>query len=165
MGRVSKWVWGIFVGCILSVVIVIFLALSSSSSISQEEANKWQALDIVYTLGYTKLLITTIKYLPQALTNYRRKSTIGWSIEQILLDFLGGVLSIAQLVIDSGLQTADGDGGWEGVRGNPVKFGLGNVSVGWNLVFLWQHYGLYRGREDEDRGEGEKGERRRLLVR
>ena len=159
-GRVRGWVWGIFGGCILSVGIISLLVVFSS--LKQEDNNNWQVLDIVYTLGYTKLLITTLKYLPQALTNYHRKSTIGWSITQILLDFLGGVLSIVQLVIDSGLQ-AD----WSGLTGNPVKFGLGNVSIGWNLVFLWQHYVLYKEREEGERGEGEERdeERRRLLVR
>merc|ERR1712137_1275278 len=31
--------------------------------------------------------ITLIKYCPQAYMNYRRKSTVGWSIGNILLDF------------------------------------------------------------------------------
>ena len=59
----------------------------------------------------------------------------------MLLDMTGGVLSIAQLVIDSSLQ-AD----WSGITGNPVKFGLGNVSICFDLVFVVQHYWLYRGR-------------------
>jgi cystinosin len=33
--------------------------------------------------------------------NYKRKSTHGWSIGNVLLDFTGGICSIAQLVLDA----------------------------------------------------------------
>ena len=35
----------------------------------------------------------------QALMNFRRKSTVGWSIGNILLDFTGGVLSMLQMFL------------------------------------------------------------------
>lgn len=73
----------------------------------------------------------------------------------MLLDMIGGVLSIAQLIIDSSLQ-AD----WSGITGNPVKFGLGNVSICFDLVFVLQHYWLYRGRGVEKEDDTES---RRLL--
>jgi len=73
----------------------------------------------------------------------------------MLLDMIGGVLSIAQLVIDSSLQ-----GDWSGIMGNPVKFGLGNVSICFDLVFVTQHYWLYRGRGAEKVDDAES---RRLL--
>lgn len=86
---------------------------------------------------------------------------MGWSIGQILLDLTGGVLSIAQLVIDSSLQ-----GDWSGILGNPVKLGLGNVSILFDIVFMVQHYWLYRGREMEKDAEGlgEDVEGRPLLL-
>jgi len=31
--------------------------------------------------------------------NFRRKSTVGWSIGNILLDFTGGILSILQMFL------------------------------------------------------------------
>ncbi len=77
--------------------------------------------------------------MPQVLVNYQRKSTVGWSIDQILLDFAGGILSIAQLVLDSSLQQD-----WSGIMGNPIKLGLGNVSIAFDLVFFLQHFVLYR---------------------
>ena len=46
-------------------------------------------LDVVYYFSYVKMTVTLIKYTPQALLNYRRKSTEGWSIGNILLDFTG----------------------------------------------------------------------------
>jgi cystinosin len=101
-----------------------------------------------------------VKYIPQAWVNYKRKSTVGWDIQQILLDFAGGVLSIAQLILDSSLQED-----WSGVTGNPLKFFLGNVSIIFDLVFVIQHYILYRGRPDETEDDDNKvvGSRTPLL--
>lgn len=86
------------------------------------------------------------------MVNYKRKSTDGWSIIQILLDLAGGVLSILQLVIDSSLE-AD----WSGVTGNPVKFGLGNVSIFFDLIFIVQHYILYPHKASGNDEEGSVG--------
>jgi cystinosin len=76
--------------------------------------------------------------MPQVLMNYRNGSTQGWSIAQILLDFVGGILSVLQLGIDSYLQ-----GDWSGLTGNPVKLALGNVSMFFDVIFIVQHYLLY----------------------
>lgn len=83
-------------------------------------------------------MVTIVKYIPQAWVNYKRKSTVGWDITQILLDLAGGVLSILQLVIDSSFQND-----WSGITGNPVKFGLGNITILFDLILVVQHYCLY----------------------
>ena len=90
-------------------------------------------------MGYVKLIVTVLKYIPQAWVNYERKSTVGWSIEQVLMDFVGGILSFAQLLIDSSLQKD-----WSGLTGNPVKLGLSNISVFFDIIYMVQHYILYR---------------------
>ena len=91
-------------------------------------------------------MITFVKYIPQVLNNHRNKSTKGWSIAQILFDFTGGVLSIAQLGIDSYIQ-----GDWSGVTENLPKLVLGNVSIFFDVIFITQHYVVYpkSGRKDE----------------
>ena len=81
-----------------------------------------------------------MKYIPQVWANYKRQSTVGWSIVQILMDIVGGILSIAQLVIDSSLQND-----WSGITGNPVKLGLGQISIAFDIIFMLQHYVFYRG--------------------
>lgn len=83
------------------------------------------------------------------IANFRRKSTVGWSITQQLLDFSGGLLSLLQLIIDSSLQ-AD----WSGLTGNPIKFGLANISLLFDIVFITQHFVLY-GPVEEQRGRGD----------
>ncbi|KAI7849924.1 PQ loop repeat-domain-containing protein [Circinella umbellata] len=100
-------------------------------------------IDLMYYLSYIKLGVTIVKYLPQVWINFKRKSTVGWSIYNILLDFTGGVLSVAQLLLDAYLS-----GDWSGVSGDPVKFGLGFVSIFFDLFFMTQHYILYRDRTD-----------------
>jgi cystinosin len=57
-------------------------------------------LDYLYLLSYIKISISLIKYIPQVILNYKRKSTNGWSIWNIILDFTGGTLSDLQLVLD-----------------------------------------------------------------
>ena len=86
-----------------------------------------------------KLVITLVKYAPQACLNWRRRSTVGWNIDNVILDFSGGILSLAQLLIDGGCSS------WTKVIGDPVKFGLGFASIVFDSIFLVQHYWLYAG--------------------
>ncbi|KAI0840113.1 PQ loop repeat-domain-containing protein [Hypoxylon sp. FL0890] len=151
--RPSRLILGVASGSFAAVVIITLVVLSTPPDADPRTA--WAWLDVIYTISYVKLLITLIKYAPQLVFNFRNRSTKGWSIWQILLDFLGGVLSIAQLVIDSYLQ-----GDWSGITGNPVKFALGNVSMLYDLVFMTQHYVLYR-----DDGSAKDGEADSLLER
>jgi len=59
------------------------------------------AYSFIDYLGYSKAVISCIKYVPQAYMNWRRQSTVGWSIINILLDFTGGSLSFTQQFIDA----------------------------------------------------------------
>ena len=96
-------------------------------------------LDYIYFFSYVKLSITIIKYIPQAFFNYKRKSTSGWSIGNILLDFTGGSLSILQMILIS-YDYND----WRNIFGNPTKFALGAFSILFDILFILQHYWLYR---------------------
>lgn len=130
-----------------------------------------QWLDVIYVMGNVKVFISICKYLPQAFLNYQRKSTIGWSIHNILLviftigvlinrqDFSGGIMSIIQELVDA--IRMDDFGGITGVildcspvvltnGQNIAKFLLGFVSIFFDVIFMLQHYVLYRDRNDED---------------
>lgn len=89
--RVSYTAQG-FLG-VFSITIVVTVVLAI--------VEKMAWLDFLYTISYIKLAITLLKYVPQAVLNYRRKSTVGWSIGNILLDFTGGILSMLQMIMNA----------------------------------------------------------------
>lgn len=102
-------------------------------------------LGYIYFLSAIKVGISVTKYVPQAMLNYSRKSTSGFQIWNVVFDFTGGILSIAQLIGDS-LQEAHAQGlnPLSGIVGNPAKFVLGMISIFFDIIFLIQHYLLYR---------------------
>ena len=154
--RISRGVVGIGSGCIAVILWMTALVLLAENNPAVH--SRWEWIDVVYAMGFAKLIITIFKYMPQVYVNYKRRSTVGWSIWQILFDLIGGVLSIMQLVIDSSLQND-----WSGLTGNPVKLGLGNVSIFFDIVFVIQHYCIYRHSNDSSE-HAERGERRGLLA-
>lgn len=71
--------------------------------------------------------------------NYRRKSTEGWSIGSVLFDFIGGTLSLIQMFL-----FAMNYNDWLSLFGSITKFGLAIASIVFDIVFIVQHYFLYR---------------------
>ena len=59
---------------------------------------------------------------------------------QTLLDFTGGVGSVAQLCMEAIVLREV-----QKITGDPVKFGLGFVSIIFDIILMSQHYILYRG--------------------
>lgn len=122
--RISSFARTFLIGGITAIVSSLFLS-------------SW--LDTVYLLSYLKLGVSATKYIPQALLNYQRQSTEGWSIVNIILDFSGGSLALAQLVLDGWL--ADD---LPAILANPGKLGLSLLSLGFDALFFFQHFMLYR---------------------
>ncbi|XP_034091165.1 cystinosin-like [Gymnodraco acuticeps] len=121
--------------CFLLVVCWTFALVSLFVAVAKQIT--W--LDYLYYFSYIKLAVTLIKYVPQAYMNYRTQSTDGWSIGNVLLDFTGGVLSILQMILHS-----YNNDQWVLIFGNPTKFGLGVFTVVFDILFMTQHYCLYR---------------------
>lgn len=67
--------------------------------------------------------------------NFRRKSTRGWSICNILLDFTGGLFSFLQMWMEHH--------NGKNLNINPVKLILSIMCMVYDLVFIVQHYWLY----------------------
>jgi uncharacterized protein with PQ loop repeat len=88
--------------------------------------------------SYVKMIITLIKYIPQLVHNFQLKSTVGWSIWNIILDFSGGVCSLAQMILDCYIVASSSP-----IMANPVKFGLGFTSLLFDIAFFIQHHYLY----------------------
>jgi cystinosin len=77
--------------------------------------------------------------------NFKRKSTHGWAIGMVLCDFLGGVCSAVQLVLEAAITD-----NWGGLLGDIVKLLLGIISMSFDVIFMVQHYCLYKGADPDD---------------
>ncbi|KAL4237019.1 hypothetical protein ACF0H5_005403 [Mactra antiquata] len=126
----------------ICLVLVIGAWLFAGISLVVTLFHKITWLTYLYYFSYIKLGVTLIKYMPQAYMNFRRKSTAGWSIGNVLLDFTGGSLSLLQMFL---LSYNSND--WGSIFGDPTKFGLGFFSILFDIVFIIQHYVLYRHNE------------------
>ncbi|KAF1765142.1 hypothetical protein GCK72_005094 [Caenorhabditis remanei] len=121
------------------IILIILLISFGFVSVVATVLNKITILAFVTSLSYIKMAVTCCKYFPQAYFNYTRQSTVGWSIGNILLDFTGGSLDILQMILQA-INVND----WSAFYANPVKFGLGFVSIFFDIIFMIQHYVLYR---------------------
>jgi cystinosin len=102
-------------------------------------------LSFLNILGLIKVISSLIKYIPQAYLNYAQKSTHGTSISSLLLDFSGGILSLAQVLILCFIA-----GQWSEfvVQLTSPKLGLSLVTLLFNSIQLYQHYILYPGNNE-----------------
>uniref|UniRef100_A0A7N0TQ06 Cystinosin homolog n=1 Tax=Kalanchoe fedtschenkoi TaxID=63787 RepID=A0A7N0TQ06_KALFE len=115
----------------LAAAICFFVALSNHS---------W--LWLVSVFNSIQVSMTIIKYTPQAVMNFRRKSTDGFSIGNIILDLGGGLANYAQMAMQSIDQHT-----WVNFYGNIGKTLLSLISVSFDLLFIIQHYVLYPARK------------------
>lgn len=134
--------WGFFI------IILIEQILGMYDPYSHE--GKSFAFNSVIYLGFTKAFISLIKYIPQVYMNYSNKSTKGWSIFNILLDFTGGSFSLIQNLIDQlsgcGKIIVHDDK----YLLNVVKYAVSIIAMFFDIIFMIQHYCLYRKSEDEE---------------
>ena len=120
-----------------------------------KENRKYVFNSLVY-MGWCKVFISLIKYIPQVISNYKRKSTIGWNIHNILLDFTGGAFSFGQNIVDSFRDdfSVTSDGQPKGL--NIAKFALSFISMFFDIIFMTQHYILYKDSNSDLGGKKEK---------
>jgi cystinosin len=103
-------------------------------------SNEFWGYGVVKYLGLAKAMISFVKYFPQAFKNYTRKSTEGWSIHNVLLDFTGGSCSFAQMFVDVHIHATPD---WTVFTSNVPKLILAVESILFDIIFLLQHYVLY----------------------
>ena len=97
--------------------------------------------------------------------NYKRKSTEGWSLLNVLLDLTGGTLSLLQSAINS---LAFDEPFFQPGAFNFIKFILAIISIIFDSIFLFQHYVLYadaRGKKLEKSNEAQLEEAREILYK
>ena len=128
----------------LAIAWLVFLYLCSFTTYIYEVSGhpiKHLSWDTFMVMGYCKCAISFVKYIPQVYLNYKRKSTVGWSIGNVLLDLTGGILSFLQIWINA---AALDQPVFTGDAFNMVKFMLSILSIFFDTIFLIQHYCLYR---------------------
>ncbi|XP_053424410.1 cystinosin isoform X1 [Nycticebus coucang] len=121
----------------VSFLVLLWLFAFITMIVAAAGATTW--LQFLFCFSYIKLAVTLVKYFPQAYMNFYYKSTEGWSIGNVLLDFIGGSFSLLQMF----LQSYNNDQ-WTLIFGDPTKFGLGIFSIFFDIVFFIQHFCLYR---------------------
>lgn len=127
--------------CLGSVAVLSIYAILVAAGV---EGGVFNWLDWLYTVSYVKLGVTLIKYMPQAVINHRRGTTDGFNMHNVLLDFTGGSLSVAQLILDCWVLDD-----WSGITGDLVKFLLGLTSMVFDVVYVLQHYVCFSARNRE----------------
>ncbi|XP_045842299.1 cystinosin isoform X4 [Meles meles] len=121
--------------------------------------------DVFFSLHAVALTLVVMVqcFLYEAYMNFYYKSTEGWSIGNVLLDFTGGSFSLLQMFLQSynNAPTSSNCFGscqlktklcplwlltdqWTLIFGDPTKFGLGIFSIFFDVVFFIQHFCLYR---------------------
>eukprot|EP00455_Lapot_gusevi_P007976 TRINITY_DN1342_c0_g1_i1.p1 TRINITY_DN1342_c0_g1~~TRINITY_DN1342_c0_g1_i1.p1 ORF type:complete len:319 (-),score=61.21 TRINITY_DN1342_c0_g1_i1:101-988(-) len=140
-GQVVHWLHAYI--CATFWVIFVYNAILAGAGIldwwATSSSGTSASYNFVEYLGYVKLIISFIKYAPQAYLNYTRQSTVGWSIENIWLDLTGGVCSFCQQFLD-----AHNKNDWSVFTSNIPKLLLALESVAFDILFLIQHYLFYR---------------------
>ncbi|KEH25388.1 cystinosin homolog [Medicago truncatula] len=126
--KVSKAALGLAIFVLIISAICVFIALRN---------RHW--LWLISIFNVVQVALTVIKYIPQAVFNFMRKSTEGWSIGLVLLDFFGGVANFLQMITQSIDQ-----GSWKNIYGNIGKVLVAVISIMFDLLFMFQHYCLYR---------------------
>uniref|UniRef100_A0A7S2F7M0 Cystinosin n=1 Tax=Alexandrium andersonii TaxID=327968 RepID=A0A7S2F7M0_9DINO len=121
---------------VVGVVALVAMIVAVVIWVGHEESLSW--LQYLSLLSVTKLCVSVVKYCPQVWMNFQRKSTEGWNIYNVLLDFTGGLLSVMQLLLDCSVQND-----WSKITGDPVKLLLGSCSMVFDVVFMFQHYCCY----------------------
>ncbi|KAK9983627.1 hypothetical protein SO802_033152 [Lithocarpus litseifolius] len=132
--KVSKIAIAMIFAVFLFAAFCFFLALPSHS---------W--LWLISIFNSIQAFMTVIKYIPQAVMNFTRKSTAGFSIGYILLDFTGGTANFAQMTVQSIDQ-----GSLVNFFGNIGKMLVSLVSIFFDLIFMCQRYVLYPPNENAE---------------
>ncbi|KAL0331907.1 UNVERIFIED_CONTAM: Cystinosin [Sesamum calycinum] len=118
----------------LSAAACVFVALPTHS---------WYWL--VSCFNTLQIVMTTIKYMPQAVFNFQRKSTSGFSMGYVSFDFLGSTTSFCQMMVQSIDQRS-----WVNFYGNIGKTLLSLVSIFFDILFMVQHFVLYPSKKTTD---------------
>lgn len=122
---------------VLTLSIFIFCALTTHF-INYNRTIGWdnsRTLTYCNRLFLLKIAMSLIKYIPQVMHNYERKSMMGFAISGVFLDITGGVASITQLAFQI---LKDTNFNVVSLTSNFGKIGLGLLTLTFNVIFISQ---------------------------
>ncbi|CCF59027.1 hypothetical protein KAFR_0F04320 [Kazachstania africana CBS 2517] len=122
---------------IISVSVFIFLT-ARFYYFQSTNFNNWSnelLLNYCNCLFLLKMSMSLIKYLPQVKYNFERKSLKGFAVQGVILDVVGGMASLAQLIIQ--LNKSHGLN-MHTVATNFGKIGVALVTLFFNAIFISQ---------------------------
>ena len=119
------------------VTLTLFTITALSFALNMLNIGTTSSWNTVMICGYFKSSLTVAMYIPQIVHNWKRESTHGWSIVGVMFDFSGGILSLLQMMIENG-------------EFNVGKFSLRLISIGFNIIYIVQHYCLYPDNESRE---------------
>lgn len=96
--------------------------------------------DLWIFMGMGKSIVSTLKYMYQIFLNKDKKSTLGFSIGNVILDITGGVLSLLGEILKVHMDK----GSYLDNKTNVPKIALSLVVIVFDVVLILQHYVIYR---------------------
>lgn len=120
---------------VISLLVFAILTLKFSYENSHNGWDNVRTLSYCNALFVLKISMSLIKYIPQALHNYERKSMKGFSIQSVALDITGGIASLLQLMVQI---SRDQGFSYMAIVANFGKIGLALVTLVFNFIFVSQ---------------------------
>lgn len=121
----------VFVSCAAA-----WAAILSGAVLATRGTVSW--LGYLNMCGGIKVAFSFVKYVPQVMSNFWRKSTIGFAATGMALDLVGGVFSLAQQSISAAVMHSAAP-----FSSNPAKTFLAVETLLFDVIFLFQHFFLY----------------------
>jgi hypothetical protein len=131
--------WHLYLVCAYWLLLAYNLGLLAGGILPFVNRSVHYQYSVVEFLGYVKVSISFVKYCPQAYMNFARKSTVGFAVGGVLLDLTGGLTALGQQSLD-----AYREGNTSQFTSNAAKLLLSLESIAFDLLFLFQHFVLYR---------------------
>lgn len=124
----------------ISLTVFTMLTLKFGYENAIEGWENARTLSYCNNLFLLKISMSLVKYLPQVIHNYDRKSMKGFAIQSVILDITGGVASMLQLI----WQLCEDEAfDYLAFIANFGKIGLAIVTLTFNFIFISQWL-LYR---------------------
>jgi len=131
--------WHLYLVCAFWLLLAYNLAICAGGVLPFVNRSTKYTYSVVEFMGYVKVCISFVKYCPQAYMNFARKSTMGFAVGGVLLDLTGGLTALGQQSLD-----AYREGNTSQFTSNAAKLLLSLESIAFDLLFLFQHFVLYR---------------------